>query len=317
MAKYRHALPQLTDKLFLTDGGLETTLIFQDGIDLPHFASFDLLKSEAGTQRLRDYYRLYAQMAVASGMGFVLEGVTWRTNPDWTAKLGYGERAVVKAIHDSVELMVEIRNTYETATSPMVISGNIGPRGDGYEVGKLMSADEAEAYHSRQIGLFAHTAVDLVSAFTMTNIPEATGIVRAAQSAGLPVVISFTLETDGRLPSGESLQQAIESVDSATARGPAYYMINCAHPDHFASILGDKPWVKRIRGIRANASRRSHAELDSASDLDAGDPLELGQLYRGLRGKFEHLTVLGGCCGTDHRHVDAIRLACSPAVSAG
>ncbi|MFD2261508.1 homocysteine S-methyltransferase family protein [Lacibacterium aquatile] len=318
MAKYRNALPQLTDKLFLTDGGLETTLIFHDGLDLPYFASFDLLRTVEGTRRLKDYYELYADMAVQSGLGFVLEGVTWRANPDWTRKMNYTDRQLVDAINASVDLMEQVRNRYETPASPMVISGNIGPRGDGYNPGQQMSVAEAEAYHGIQIGLFTQTAIDMVSAFTMTNIPEATGIALAAKRAGLPVVLSFTLETDGRLPTSDTLSDAIQAVDAATGAYPAYYMINCAHPDHFSAILeAGAAWMKRIRGVRANASRRSHEELDNSSDLDAGDPVELGILYRKLRQDHRHLTILGGCCGTDHRHVNAIRLACSPAVWGG
>ena len=194
----------------------------------------------------------------------------------------------------------------------MVISGNIGPLGDGYAAG-TMGADEAEALHAPQIRTFAETEADLVSAFTMTNADEAIGVTRAAVKAGMPVVISFTVETDGRLPTGQSLKDAIAAVDAATGNAPVYYMINCAHPTHFESVLAaNEPWVKRLRGIRANASRRSHAELDEAKDLDDGNPVELGQQYRKLRGKLRHITVLGGCCGTDHRHVEQICFACSP-----
>ena len=213
--------------------------------------------------------------------------------------------------------MAELRREHETARSPMVISGCVGPRGDGYDPGKVMSVADAQTYHAAQIGTFAATDADMVTAITMTNTNEATGLARAAVAAAMPVVISFTLETDGRLPTGETLAQAIETVDAATANAPAYYMINCAHPTHFDDALAaDADWVKRLRGIRANASTRSHAELDQAKDLDAGDPVALGRQYRQLRRRLGQLTVLGGCCGTDHRHVEQICLACARPMAA-
>lgn len=310
-AKYRSRLPQLGRKLFLTDAGLETILVFHDGVDLPGFASFPLLDSAEGSQRLRDYYAGFAKLAVAQGVGLILEGVTWRANPDWGMKLGFDAAALAEVNRRAVALMLEIRKAFETPQSPMPISGNIGPRGDGYDPGALMTAEEAEDYHGAQVAVLAATEADYVSAFTITNTPEAIGIVRAAKAAKVPVVISFTLETDGRLPTGESLEAAIAAVDAATDGYTAYFMINCAHPTHFDSVLAPgAEWVQRLKGIRANASCRSHAELDAATDLDAGNPLELGRQYAALRASYPHLTVLGGCCGTDFRHVEAISASC-------
>lgn len=311
MAKYRSALPLFTGKHFLTDGGMETTMIFHEGIQLPYFAVFDLLKTAAGVRQIRAYYNRYAAMATAHGAGFVLESPTWRANPDWAVKLGYSRADLADANRRAIALMAEIRADHETAQSPMVISGNIGPRGDGYVADKLMRAEDAAAYHGEQIAVFRDSEADMVSAFTLNYVEEAIGIAGAAKAAGMPVVISFTLETDGRLPSGQPLKGAIEDVDAATGSAPIYYMINCAHPKHFHEALAaGETWLKRIRGIRANASQRSHAELDAAPDLDIGNPVELGQDYRALRHKLPHLAVFGGCCGTDHRHVEAIALAC-------
>jgi len=312
MSKYRHDLPQLGDRLFLTDGGLETTLIFHDGIELPYFASFDLLKDDAGFERLRDYYRRYAGIARDQRMGLVLESPTWRANPDWAAKLGYDAARLADANRKSIGLMLEIRDEFESPDSPMVISGNLGPRGDGYRADTRMTAEAARAYHRTQIDTFAQTDADMVAAFTMTYPEEAIGIVLAARDAQIPVAISFTLETDGKLPSGDSLQAAIARTDAETDGYCAYFMINCAHPTHFGHVLhADDSWTRRIRGLRANASKRSHAELDESTDLDAGDPVELGREYRELHGLLPTLTVIGGCCGTDHRHVEAIGHACT------
>jgi S-methylmethionine-dependent homocysteine/selenocysteine methylase len=314
MSNYKSSLPQLGPEIFLTDGGIETTLIFHDGQDLPHFAAFHLLRHQKGTEILKAYYRRHVLIARLRGTGFILESATWRASPDWGRKLGYSGEALDEANRKAVRLLHELRAELETARSPMPISGCVGPRGDGYDPGRLMTAEEAQAYHARQIGVFADAGVDLATAITMTNVGEAIVITRAAQAVRLPVVISFTVETDGRLPTGERLGDAVRAVDAATGHGPAYYMISCAHPDHFAGELaGGEAWVSRIRGLRANASRCSHAELDEASELDAGDPAELGFLYRDLRRRLPHLTVLGGCRGTDHRHIDQIAQACAGA----
>jgi len=209
-------------------------------------------------------------------------------------------------------LLADIRRKYETPYTPIVISGNIGPRGDGYNVDHAMYANEAADYHGEQIAVFRDTECDMVSGFTLNYVEEAIGIVRAAKKAEMPVVISFTVETDGKLPTGQTLKDAILETDLKTDRAPAYYMLNCAHPTHFADALAkDEPWTRRLRGLRANASMRSHAELDAAPDLDAGDPVQLGRQYRDLRSRMKQFTVLGGCCGTDHRHVEQIRFACT------
>ena len=307
MAKYRHALPQLSGKLFLTDGGIETTLIFHEGLTLPYFAAFDLLQHATGQAALRKYFRTYAALARQYAVGCILESATWRASADWGAKLGYANAALVEMNRQAIALLHEIRQEYEHDNTPMVISGCIGPRGDGYNPASFMSAAEAEHYHAMQVTTFREAEADMVTAITMTYSAEAIGIARAAQAVDMPVALSFTVETDGRLPNGQTLQEAIEQVDDATGSAPAYYMINCAHPTHFAgALVAGAPWMARIRGLRANASTRSHAELDAAVELDTGNPQELGGQYRALRGRFPHLNVLGGCCGTDHRHVEEI-----------
>jgi S-methylmethionine-dependent homocysteine/selenocysteine methylase len=311
-AKYRAQLPQLSsDRVFLTDGGFETTLIFHEDLDLPLFAAFPLLKDAIGLAKVRGYYERYCRLAQFAGLGFVLESPTWRANREWAEKIGYARQALADVNREAIGLMVEMRAKFETPRSPMPISGNIGPRGDGYVPGKMMSAREAADYHAEQIAVFRDTPADMVSAFTLNYTNEAIGVARAAEAAGMPVVISFTVETDGRLPTGQSLRDAIIEVDTETGAAPAYYMLNCAHPSHFAdSLAAGSTWMKRLRGLRANASKRSHAELDSMTDLDVGDQAELGRQYAALRRQFRHINVLGGCCGTDHRHVEQISLAC-------
>jgi S-methylmethionine-dependent homocysteine/selenocysteine methylase len=304
---FRDKLPQLGDELFLTDGGIETTLIHHRGIDLPEFAAFDLLKDEKGADELRRYYLPYLELAREHGAGFVLESPTWRASPRWGEEIGYGPEGLDAMNRKAIALMAELRGRNEDDVSPIVISGCIGPQDDGYDPKQKLIAGEAAEYHSTQIGTFADTEADMVAALTLTYVDEAIGIALAAEAAGIPAAISFTLETDGRLPSGQPLADAIEETDAATGEGPAYYMLNCAHPTHFEDVLApDEPWARRIRGLRANASTKSHAELDEAPDLDEGDPEDLGEHYARLRNQLPELNVLGGCCGTDERHVTQI-----------
>jgi S-methylmethionine-dependent homocysteine/selenocysteine methylase len=292
------------DRPFIADGGLETTLIFHRGIELPHFAAFDLLRTEPGRAELKAYFEPYVELARERGVGMVLDTATWRASPDWGRRLGYSPDELDDANRAAVSLAEDIRAAHEAERTPIVVNGVIGPRGDGYNPAELMSAGEAESYHARQIETFADSAADMVSAITMTHAEEAIGIARAARRVDIPVAISFTVETDGRLPSGQDLADAIETVDAETDGAPAYFMINCAHPTHFAHVLeDDRPWRDRIGGLRANASIKSHAELDEAQELDQGDPTQLGADHRALHERLVNVKVLGGCCGTDHRHV--------------
>ena len=305
-----HALPQL-DRLFVTDAGLETDMIFNRGVDLPFFASVTMLRSEEGRETLRDYFRSFIELAKWLSVGCLLESASWRASPDWAEKLGIEQDELDALNAASVQLLRELRDEYRASGSPILVSGCIGPRGDGYDPGRLMSPAEAESYHLRQAAALASAEPDLISAITMTNADEAIGIARAAEQLQLPAVISFTVETDGRLPTGQPLEQAIAAVDCATGGYPAYYMINCAHPTHFLSVLeSGGEWTKRLGGIRANASRCSHAELDAMTELDAGDPGELARLYRDIRERLPQIRVIGGCCGTDIRHVTAMAEAC-------
>jgi homocysteine S-methyltransferase len=298
-------LPQLSGSLFLTDGGIETDLIFNRGVDLPEFASFVLHENESGEAVLRDYFADYFRIGADAGLGLVLETATWRASSDWGTKLGY-DKAQLRSLNvRAAEFMLELRAA--AASSPVVVSGCVGPRGDAYSDLGPASADEALAYHRPQVEVLADSGVDLLTALTLTNVAEAIGFVRAARERSMPAVVSFTVETDGRLPSGSSLTDAIETVDEETDSAAAYFMINCAHPDHFVPVLTESASVlRRVRGIRANASRQSHAELDESTELDDGDPTEFGGQLAALRVANAQINVLGGCCGTDARHIAAI-----------
>jgi S-methylmethionine-dependent homocysteine/selenocysteine methylase len=305
MPRYRDALPHSTTRPFLTDGGIETTLIFKYGLDLPCFASFPLLDTPDGLTALRRYFASYSDLARRLGIGVVLESPTWRANPDWAARVGYSADRLAGVQQRAIALMEEVRAGLDGAGVPSVIAGDLGPRGDGYRPEFRMRSDEAAKYHGPQIGALSRTEADLVSALTISYPEEGIGIALAARGSGMPAVISFTVETDGRLPAGQSLREAIEQADAETDSYPAYYMVNCAHPSHLLAGLGaEGPWLRRIGGVRSNASPKSHAELDEATALDEGDVDSFGALHGTLRQRLPELRVIGGCCGTDHRHVE-------------
>lgn len=307
MTLHGHDLPHTAGELFLTDAGLETMLIFHDGIDLPHFASIELMTTQAGRDKLTSYYDSFAEIAARSGTGLVVDTPTWRASSGWGELLGHDADELRELNLAAVRLVQAVRDDHDGDGTTIVISGSIGPKGDGYDPDHLLDAETAKAYHQTQIDTFAESRADMVSAATMTHTGEAIGIVLAAREAGVPVGIYFTVETDGKLPSGETLRDAIETVEAATDGYAAFFGINCAHPTHFASVLtGGGAWRERIQAVRANASTKSHAELDESTELDDGNPAEFGAQCIALRKALPHLTMLGGCCGTDQRHITAI-----------
>lgn len=301
-------LPHLVTDGFVTDGGLETTLIFHEGIDLPDFAAFPLLADEAGRAALARYYRAYQDIAERHGVGIVLDTPTWRASADWAIRLGWSLEELTAINRSAVDFVRRL--TDERPDTVAVVNGAIGPRGDGYAVGEAMTSDAARTYHLLQARAFADAGADLVTAVTMTYTDEAVGIVEAARALDVPVAVGFTVETDGRLPSTQALREAIEEVDERTDSAPVYYMVNCAHPSHFVDVFTEGGrWLDRIKAIRANASRMSHAELDDAEELDRGDPAELAADYVTLADVLPDLRLVGGCCGTDHEHVATISTA--------
>ena len=313
MPKYRNNLPQLSGELYLTDGGIETTMIFHEGLDLPYFAAFPLLDNTRGIEALERYFHNHCRIAANNNVGFILEAVTWRASLDWAKKLGYSKEGLDEILHKAVEFLAKYRTEYETDHTKMVMSSCIGPRGDGYVPENQMSINEAEDYHSLQIETVSKTEADMVTALTLNYVEEAIGIAQAAKAYNIPVVISFTVETDGNLPTGQTLKEAIEIVDTETGEAPIYYKINCAHPTHFQNVISTgETWLQKIHSLRANASKCSHAELDEAEELDEGNIDELAAQYRKLKKLLPNLNVLGGCCGTDSRHIDAICRAFVP-----
>ncbi len=303
----RRTLTPLADGYYLTDGGLETALIFHHGIELPHFAAFGLLDHTEGRQALSNYYHPYLEIARKYDLNFVLETPTWRANRDWGYRLGYGDRDLKEINRKAVAFVRGLKSANEEGSSHIALSGNIGPRGDGYVAEMKMTPEEAKAYHFTQIKTFGEEGVDLVTALTINYSDEAVGIVLAAQEVGVPCVISFTVETNGRLPNGEALREAVKRTDVLTGHYSSHFMINCAHPEHFKGVLAEEgSWKGRIRGIRANASTKSHKELDESQTLDTGNKELLAAGYQEMMKLLPEVKVFGGCCGTDHSHIDLI-----------
>ncbi|NYI46817.1 homocysteine S-methyltransferase [Nocardioides aromaticivorans] len=288
----------------VTDGGLETDLIFLRGFDLPEFASFPLLDTDEGRAALRDYYLAYADIAVRVGAPLLLETPTWRANPDHAALLGYDDAALDRVNRESVDFLSSVAAERADELVGWEVGGMLGPRGDGYASAGPVDPDAAADYHRPQLASFAAAGASRATVLTLTEVGEAIGIARAAADVGLPAGIGFTVETDGRLPDGTSLASAIEQVDAAAP--PAYYLVNCAHPSHVLRGLDEGAWRERVGGLRVNASTMSHAELDEAETLDDGDPVQLAADQQPLLDAFGNLEVLGGCCGTDARHVAAM-----------
>lgn len=294
---------------FVTDGGIETDLIFNRGIDLPEFASFPLVDSEFGREVLREYFAGYVDVAANAGARLLLETPTWRANRDHAAGLGYDVAGLDRINQQAVEFLARFAERQGDRITGWEIGGIVGPRGDGYRSDGPVDPDEAADYHRAQIESFRAAGADRVSVLTLTDVGEAMGVARAAADVCLPAGIGFTVETDGRLPDGGTLAEAIAKVDADCP--PAYYLINCAHPSHILAGLSEvesprESWRDRIGGLRVNASMMSHAELDAMEVLDDGDPIQLAADQRPLLDTFINLDVLGGCCGTDVRHVGAM-----------
>ncbi|WP_300391545.1 homocysteine S-methyltransferase family protein [Henriciella sp.] len=306
MSCLKNRLPNQSDRIFLTDGGLETDMIFNKGFELPAFASHTLLASATGRRALRAYFVSHLELAAEVGAGFILDTATWRAQREFADALKTSPGALREANEQAAAFAARLRSDYDNAASPVLVNGVVGPCGDGYAPDRIPTREEAEAYHGEQIRWLADAGVDFVSAITFTNTPEAVGFVRAAQGVDVPAVVSFTVETDGRLPSGQALDEAIDQVDAETGAAPVYFMINCAHPTHILPALDGGDWQQRLYGVRCNASKLSHAELDACAELDCGNPVELAEDYLRLLDVLPHANVFGGCCGSDLRHIQAI-----------
>ena len=303
-------LPQLAGKICLTEGGIETYMQYKKGHEFRHFCLFDLMNRPDALADLRTYHEQLIKVALKHKVGAVLDGVHYRTSRDWGELLGYSKQGLKEVVIQGIEFYKDLSRQHQTADSPMPVSGVVGPRGDAYKIGRVMSAEEAEDYHSEQLETMKQAGADFATALTFNQVDEAIGVVRAARTVGLPAVVSFALGADGKLKSGVDLSDAIETVDEATGNGPAYFMVNCTHPVDFARAF-ETPgsWVERLKGLRPNASSLAHGVLCQLGRLEEGNPVELGQQMADMARRFPHINVWGGCCGTDAVHVDEIAKA--------
>jgi len=300
------SLPQLSGDIFLTDGGQETCLIYDYHYDLPEFAAFPLLATETGRASLVRYYKEYVDMAKELGRGLVLATPTWRCSSHWGTKLGYTQDQLDQLNKDAVRLVAD-------CGEGAVVTGKVGPIGDGYLAGKI-TVKEAHDYHRSQVSALASAGADLVCSHTFSSWEEGGGLAMAAKEVGIPLTVGFTVDIDGRLHSGQGLGEAIMAVDREAGSYPEYYTVNCAHPDHFRTALEEgqgSEWIKRIGEVLVNASKKSHEELDRATQLDSGDMDELAKLTADLTRLLPNLFVVGGCCGTKMEHVKRIGKAIS------
>lgn len=306
MSALKDTFPRINGDLFLTDAGIETDIMYKKGFDLPNFSLFHLLNDPEATREITRYIENLIDVAIRNKVGIILCGIHYRASRDWGDLLGYSRESLADINRKGVDLLRGLKQKYETTDSPMLVSGCIGPRGDAYQLNRSMSADEAEDYHAEQIATLREAGADLVTALTFNSTPEAIGFARAAKSIGIPCVVSFTLDRTGRLSNAQSLKDAVLETDSATNASPAYYMINCTHPVDFEPSLETGDWAQRLNGFRPNASTLAKGTLCQLGHLEEGDPVELGQQMRDVSRRFPHISVWGGCCGTDHVHIEEI-----------
>ncbi len=292
---------------YLTEGGTETEIMYKYGFELPEFAVFPLLDQPRAVTELRGMYARYLDTAARHGVGVIMGGLDYRASPDWAALLGYSRESLAEMQLRSIDFLRDVAKPYEGQLPSLLFAGIIGPRGDAYTVDDTITAEEAEEYHSEQMATLARAEVDLVEALTFNSVPEAVGVARAAARCGLPVSISFTLDSTSRLHSGPSLKDAIETVDElANEDRPAFYGINCSHPFEFMPALEPGGWFERVRSLRPNAAMMDKISLCTLGHLEIGDPAALGELMGGLARRFPHIDIWGGCCGTWETHLDEI-----------
>lgn len=305
-----NSLPQLNGQICLTEGGIETYMQYKKGHELKSFCLFDLMNDPDAVSDLRVYHERLIEVALKHKVGAILDGIHYRTSRDWGELLGYSRQGLKEIVIRGVEFYKDLARQYQTAHSPMPVSGVVGPRGDAYAIGHIMTAAEAQDYHAEQIETMKLAGADFATALTFSQVDEAIGVVRAAQTFDFPVVVSFALGADGHLKTGVPLADAITAVDQATQNGPAYYMINCTHPVDFASAFEDPgPWINRVCGLRPNASSLAHGVLCQLGHLEEGNPDELAEQMADMANRFPHINVWGGCCGTDYAHIDKIASA--------
>lgn len=299
--------PREDGLLYLAEGGVETEIMYRHGHRLREFAMFELMDDPAAVTDMRDMYRRYLDVAARHGFAVLMAGFDYRASPDWGDKLGYSPEGLREMQHKCIDFLRDAARPYADQLPRVAVAGCIGPRGDAYALNHDITAEEAEAYHAIQMDTLRDCGVDIVWAATINNVPEAVGIARAAAAAGLPLNLSFTLDSDHRLQSGPSLREAIEATDAqAGAAQPDSYGINCSHPLEFEPALEPGDWVRRIRSLRPNAAKMDKVALCQLGHIEEGDPEDLGRTMGDLARRMPDVDIWGGCCGTWDKHFDRI-----------
>lgn len=311
---------QRPDRLFLTEGGIETEILYKWGFELPQFAMYPLLDKPDAMSAIRGMYRRYLDVVAAHGLSALMGGLDYRASPDWGELLGYSPAGLAEANHRSIAFLRKLAGEYAGDIPEILIQGFIRPRGDAYQLNRSITEKDAEDYHSVQLQTLREAEVDLAWAFTFNNVPEAVGVARAAARIGVPLAISFTVDSSSKLKAGATLAEAIEAVDAATDASPAFYSLNCSHPVEFEPALTEGEWLKRLRGFRPNASKMEKIALCKLGHLEEGDAVDLGRRMGELARRHPHMDIWGGCCGTGDVHLNEIatnvRAARDPVVQA-
>jgi len=306
MVKHITFPPQSKGRFYLTEGGTETELMYRHGFELPHFAMFPLLDNPKAVSKMREMFRSYLDVAAEHDFCALMGGLDYRASPDWGDLLGYSPASLSDANLQSIEFLRELAHEYSSQVPEILIQGLIGPRGDAYERNETITENEAEDYHSVQLETLKKANVDSALAITFNNIPESVGVARAAAKIGVPLAISLTLDSNSKLHSGPSLAEAVTTIDEETNQAPEYFLINCSHPLEFEPAIEPGDWVRRVRGVRPNASKMDKMALCQIGHLEEGDPEELGRLCGDLARQYPHMDIWGGCCGTWDNHLNEI-----------
>lgn len=293
-------------RFYLSEGGTETELMYKYGFELPEFAMFPLLNNPDAVSKMREMFRSYLEVVAVNGMCALMGGLDYRASPDWGERLGYSPEGLAEANHHALAFLREIADEYTTDIQEILIQGVIGPRGDAYERNETITENEAEDYHSVQLKTLKEADVDLALAMTFNNIRESIGVARAAAKVGVPLAISFIVNSESKLDTGQSLGEAIATIDAETNHAPEFYSVNCCHPIEYEPAIESYDWINRVRGVRPNASKRDKIALCQLGHLEDGDPVELGQQCGDLARRYPHMDIWGGCCGTWDNHLNEI-----------
>ncbi len=296
-----------TNEVFLTEGGIETEIMYRHGFELPEFSMLPLLDNPKAVAAIRSVLSQHLDVAAEFGLSFMLTGLDYRASPDWGAKLGYSPAGLADATIAAIDLLRDIAKNYENQIPRLLIGGILGPRGDAYSLNREITEASSEDYHAVQLETLKRAKVDFTCAMTFNNIAESVGAARAAATAGMPFSISLTLDGTSKLKSGPSLAEAITEIDAKTGNeAPDFYMINCSHPLEYEPALEAGDWTKRLRGVRPNASKMDKLALCKLGHIEDGDPVELGAQLLSLSDRYPQLDIFGGCCGTGHNHLREI-----------